>query len=136
LLRVFDDRHRPPLHSAGDFCWGVAVAVATFNYLEIRRDLAENVYLTLLSSRAGLVVEPGSKVTYNGVQIGRVSRIAMVDRHGTPVASLTLDVYPAYLRYIPANVTVDIEATTVFGNEFISLVRRKTLHRRRSRLAR
>ncbi|GAC1397471.1 MAG: hypothetical protein NVS4B6_12060 [Mycobacterium sp.] len=55
-------------------------------------------------------------MTYNGVQIGGVSRIEMVDRHGTPVARLTLDVYPEYITYIPANVTAEIKATTVFGN--------------------
>ena len=73
-----------------------------------------------MSPRAGLVVEPGSKVTYNGVEIGRVSHIDMVDEHGTPMAKLTLDVNPRYLSYIPANVAAEIRATTVFGSKYIS----------------
>jgi phospholipid/cholesterol/gamma-HCH transport system substrate-binding protein len=60
-------------------------------------------------------------VTYNGgVEIGRVSRIAMVDENGTPKAKLTLDVNPRYIQYIPANVAAEIRATTVFGNKYIS----------------
>jgi ABC-type transporter Mla subunit MlaD len=45
------------------------------------------------------VVERGSKVTFNGVEIGRVARIGMVDQHGTPEAKLTLDVNPRYISF-------------------------------------
>ena len=117
---MFVDRHRPPYKTAGAIFLALTAAVATFIYLQFRGDLTEKTHLTLLSPRAGLVVEPGSKVTYNGVQIGRVSRIEMVDPNGTPMARLTLDVYPGYIKYIPANVTADIRATTVFGNKYIS----------------
>jgi phospholipid/cholesterol/gamma-HCH transport system substrate-binding protein len=44
----------------------------------------------------------------------------MVDERGAPTAKLTLDVDPHYIPYIPANVTADIQATTVFGNKYIS----------------
>ncbi|HXL60855.1 MAG TPA: MCE family protein, partial [Mycobacterium sp.] len=46
--------------------------------------------------------------------------IDMVDEHGPPTAKLTLDVDPGYIEYIPANVAVEIRATTVFGNKYIS----------------
>ena len=98
----------------------VAAVVAAFIYLQFRGDLTDKTPLTLLSPRAGLVVESGSKVTYNGVEIGRVSHIDMVDEHGTPMAKLTLDVNPRYIKYIPANVAAEIRATTVFGNKYIS----------------
>ena len=88
--------------------------------MQFRGDLTDKTQLTLLSPRAGLVVEPGSKVTYNGVEIGRVSDIDMVDERGTPMAKLTLDVNPRYIKYIPANVAAEIQATTVFGNKYIS----------------
>jgi phospholipid/cholesterol/gamma-HCH transport system substrate-binding protein len=117
---VFVDRHRPPYKTAGAIFLALTAAIATFIYLQFRGDLADKTQLTLLSPRAGLVVEPGSKVTFNGVQIGRVSHIEMIDRHGTPMARLTLDVYPNYLRYIPANVIAEIKATTVFGNKYVS----------------
>jgi phospholipid/cholesterol/gamma-HCH transport system substrate-binding protein len=117
---VFLDRHRPPYKSAGAVFLVIIAVVAAFIYLQFRGDLSRKTELTLLSPRAGLVVEPGSKVTYNGVQIGRVSRIEAVDEHGSEMAKLTLDVTPRYLKYIPANVTAEIRASTVFGNKYVS----------------
>ena len=114
------DRHRPPYKTAGAVFLVIASLVAAFIYLEFRGDLTGMTQLTLMSPRAGLVVEPGSKVTYNGVKIGRVARIDMVDDQGTPKARLTLDVEPRYIKDIPANVAADIRATTVFGNKYIS----------------
>ena len=98
----------------------IASVIAAFIYLAFRGELADKTQLTLLSQRAGLVVERGSKVTFNGVEIGRVARIAMVDENGTQKAKLTLDVKPRYIEYIPANVVAEIRATTVFGNKYIS----------------
>jgi phospholipid/cholesterol/gamma-HCH transport system substrate-binding protein len=114
------DRHRPPYKTAGAVFVVIASVVAAVIYLQFRGDLTDKIQLTLLSPRAGLVVEPGSKATYNGVEIGRVAHIDMVDEHGTPKAKLTLDVDPRYIEYIPANVAVEIRATTVFGNKYIS----------------
>ena len=111
------DRHRPPYKAAGGVFLVVAAVVAAFIYLQFRGDLTDKTQLTLLSPRAGLVVERGSKVTFNGVEIGRVARIDMVDQHGTPAAKLTLDVNPRYVEYIPANVVAEIRATTVFGKQ-------------------
>jgi phospholipid/cholesterol/gamma-HCH transport system substrate-binding protein len=118
---VFVDRYHPPYKVAGTVLLVIVAVLATLIYLQFRGDLTDEEQLTLLSSRAGLVVDPGSKVTYNGVEIGRVSRIGMIDVDGTPKAKLTLDVDPHYLGYIPANVDAQIRATTVFGNKYISL---------------
>lgn len=114
------DRHRPPYKTAGAVFLVVAAVVIAFVYLQFRGDLTDKAQLTMMSSRAGLVVEPGTKVTYNGVAIGRVARIDAVDERGTPMAKFTLDVKPRYIKYIPANVAADIRATTVFGNKYIS----------------
>ena len=114
------DRHRPPYKTAGAIFLAIVAAITAFIYLEFRGALDGKTQLTLLSPRAGLVVEPGAKVTYNGVQIGRVSRIGMTDERGAPMAKLTLDVKPGYIEYIPANVAAEIRATTVFGNKYIS----------------
>ena len=54
------------------------------------------------------------------MQIGRVSRIGLIDVDGTQKAKLTLDVDPDYLRFIPTNVDAQIRATTVFGNKYVS----------------
>ncbi len=117
---MFVDRHHPPYKAAGAVFLAVAVAVAALIYQQFRGGFAQPTQLTLLSSRAGLVVEPGSKVTYNGVEIGRVARIGKVDVDGTPKAKLSLDVDPDYLRLIPSNVAAEIRATTVFGNKYVS----------------
>jgi phospholipid/cholesterol/gamma-HCH transport system substrate-binding protein len=117
---VFVDRHQPPYKTAGAVLLAIVALVSAFIYQEFRGALDEKTQLTLLSPRAGLVVEPGSKVTYNGVEIGRVSRIGITDERGAPMAKLTLDVNPGYIQYIPANVAAEIRATTVFGNKYIS----------------
>ncbi|ORA95953.1 MCE-family protein MCE1A, partial [Mycobacterium mantenii] len=77
--------------------------------------------LTMLAARAGLVMDPGSKVTYNGVEIGRVGSISETVRDGKPAAKFVLEVYPRYLKLIPSNVNADIKATTVFGGKYVSL---------------
>ena len=74
----------------------------------------------MLSSRSGLSMDPGSKVTYNGVQIGRVADIEEVNVGGEPKAKVTLDVDPKYIDLIPANVVADIKATTIFGNKYVA----------------
>ncbi len=74
----------------------------------------------MMAARAGLSMDPGAKVTYNGVEIGRVGSVDAVDVGGEPRAKITLDVDPKYLNLIPKNVEADISATTVFGNKYIS----------------
>lgn len=98
-----------------------AVVAASLLYLQFRGELAPKAQLTVLSPRAGLVVDPGSKVTYNGVEIGKVAGLSYVDVAGTAKAKLTLNVEPRYLDFIPRNVVADVRATTVFGNKYISL---------------
>jgi phospholipid/cholesterol/gamma-HCH transport system substrate-binding protein len=117
---VLVDRHHPPYKVAGAVLLVLVAVLGTLIYLQFRGEFTDKEQLTLLSSRAGLVVDPGSKVTYNGVEIGRVSRIGMIDVDGAPKAKLTLDVDPDYLRFIPTNVDTQIRATTVFGNKYIS----------------
>ena len=75
----------------------------------------------MLAGRAGLVMDPGTPVTFNGVQIGRVTAIDEVERDGKPAAKFTLDVNPNYVKLIPANVDAQIKATTAFGNKYVSL---------------
>lgn len=75
----------------------------------------------MVASRAGLVMEAGSKVTYNGVEIGRVGSISEIERDGRPAAKLVLDVNPRYISLIPVNVVADIEAATLFGNKYVAL---------------
>jgi phospholipid/cholesterol/gamma-HCH transport system substrate-binding protein len=90
-------------------------------YLQFRGDFTPKTELTMVASRAGLVMEPGSKVTYNGVQIGRVASISEVPLDNKPAAKLILDISPQYMKLIPANVNAKIVATTIFGQKYVSL---------------
>jgi len=77
--------------------------------------------LTLMADRAGLLIGPGSKVTLNGVQIGKVASISQIERDGKPAAKFTLDVSPKYLPLIPVNVLASIKSTTIFGGKYVAL---------------
>ena len=114
------DRDHPPYKVAGAILLVIVVVAGILLFLQFRGDFTPKAPLTLMSPRAGLVVEPGAKVTYNGVEIGRVSRIAEARTDDTPMARLTLEIDPDYLRFIPANAVAEIRATTVFGNKYIS----------------
>ena len=100
-------------------------------YMQFRGDFTPKTELTMLASRAGLVMEPGSKVTYNGVEIGRVASISEVERDDKPAAKLVLYVNPKYIKLIPANVVADIEAATLFGNKYVSLTSPENPQQRR-----
>jgi phospholipid/cholesterol/gamma-HCH transport system substrate-binding protein len=110
-----------PFRVAGVIVFLIAALVLWLVYLQYSGEFVDKTKLTMLSDRAGLVMDPGSKVTYNGVQIGRVADITEVQRDGRPAVTLTLDVYPKYLHLIPANVDAKIVATTVFGEKYVSM---------------
>jgi phospholipid/cholesterol/gamma-HCH transport system substrate-binding protein len=110
-----------PFRVAGVVVALIAALVLWLVFLQYQGDFTDKTKLTMLSDRAGLVMDPGSKVTYNGVQIGRVASIDEIQHDGKPAAKLTLDVYPKYLHLIPANVDARIVATTVFGEKYVSM---------------
>jgi phospholipid/cholesterol/gamma-HCH transport system substrate-binding protein len=117
---VMNSRRTPPFKVAGLVLLVVAAVVVVLVYFQFRGQFQPKTRLTLLAARAGLVMDPGSKVTYNGVEIGRVGTIAAVDVGGQPRAKLSLQVDPRYIRLIPANVDANIKATTVFGNKYVA----------------
>jgi phospholipid/cholesterol/gamma-HCH transport system substrate-binding protein len=74
--------------------------------------------VTLTSDRSGLVMDPGAKVKLRGVEVGRVATVESGNQHVT----LKLEISPAEVKYIPANVEAQIRATTAFGAKFVDLV--------------
>jgi phospholipid/cholesterol/gamma-HCH transport system substrate-binding protein len=114
-------QRNPPYKLAGLASLVVGALALVLVYGQFRGDFTPKTQLTMLASRAGLVMDPGSKVTYNGVEIGRVGSIVETVRDGKPAARFTLEVYPRYLQLIPANVNADVKATTVFGGKYVSL---------------
>jgi phospholipid/cholesterol/gamma-HCH transport system substrate-binding protein len=110
----------PPYKLAGLVLALVTIAAIVLVYFQFRGDFLNREQLTMMSTRAGLAMDPGTKVTYNGVEIGKVGKVEEVDVGGEPRAKITLDVDPKYFKYIPQNVDANINATTVFGNKYIS----------------
>ena len=92
----------------------VAVAVGLF-----RGSFTDAVPVTVVSPRAGLVMNPDAKVKMRGVQVGKV---ASIESRPNGQAALHLAMDPSQLHLIPANVLVDITSTTVFGAKFVELV--------------
>lgn len=77
-----------------------------------------SVTVTVAAPRSGLVLDPDAKVKVRGVQIGRVAALETTG-DGTDLR-LALD--PDKLSLVPANATVDIRSTTVFGAKYINFV--------------
>jgi phospholipid/cholesterol/gamma-HCH transport system substrate-binding protein len=114
----------PPYKLIGISSFVVLLLVFSVVYIQFRGGFTPKTELTMYSDRAGLVMDPGSKVTYNGVQIGRVGKIQEINRDGKPAAKFTLEIYPQYLGangVVPENVDAQIKATTVFGGKYVSL---------------
>lgn len=120
-----------PDTAAGLGLFLTCAALLALIYGQFRGDFTPKTTLTMLAARAGLVMDQGSKVTYNGISIGRVAGITEVEHRGKPAARFTLDVDPQYVNLIPANVVAKIQATTVFGNKYVSLTSPKDAARAR-----
>lgn len=99
----------------------LVAAAMWLTYALFTGTLKSTVPVTLTSDRAGLVMETNAKVKLRGVQVGRVSGIAVTGQENPPVA-LSLEIDPDKLQYIPANVEAQIRATTIFGAKFVDLV--------------
>jgi phospholipid/cholesterol/gamma-HCH transport system substrate-binding protein len=110
----------PPYKLAGLILSLLTIAAIVAVYFQFRGDFLHRSELTMMSARAGLSMDPGAKVTYNGVEIGRVGKVQAVNVGDEQRAKITLEVQPQYLHLIPKNVEADISATTVFGNKYIS----------------
>lgn len=93
-------------------------SVVTWCVMMFRGDLARTVGITIMTPRAGLVMNPQAKVKLLGVQVGSV---AAIDERPDGRAALQLIMDPVQLHRIPANVAVSIASTTVFGNKFVEL---------------
>jgi phospholipid/cholesterol/gamma-HCH transport system substrate-binding protein len=92
----------------------IALAVGLFE-----GDFTKSVPVTVVSPRAGLVMNPDAKVKMRGVVVGKV---ASIQERPDGKAVLNLAMQPSQMHLIPANVLVDIASTTVFGAKFIELV--------------
>lgn len=84
--------------------------------IAFKRDFTSYATATLVSDRAGLVMDANSVVKYRGVEVGRVASIDL--KNG---ATLHLELDSSQLKYIPANVEAQISSPTVFGAKYVDL---------------
>lgn len=115
--RVGPRSYMPPLLgllTVAIICAIFAVAITLF-----QGGFTETVPVTVISQRAGLVMNPDAKVKLRGVQVGKV---ASIDSLPDGKAAIHLAMNPSDLKYIPANVLVDITSSTVFGAKSVELV--------------
>ncbi|MBX7453746.1 MCE family protein [Mycolicibacterium sp. 3033] len=91
------------------------VALAVYLFQGNYRDTAG---VTVISERAGLVMNPDAKVKMRGVQVGTVESVAH-RADGTAAIELAID--KDQLDLIPGNVGVDIASSTVFGAKSVML---------------
>lgn len=92
----------------------VFVAIGLFH-----GSFTESVPITVISPRAGLVMNPDAKVELHGVQVGSV---ASIENRPDGTAAIHLAMDPAQVHLIPENVRVDVTSTTVFGAKYVHLV--------------
>lgn len=110
------DYHRPLAGALSVAVVGVVVAVVAVLF---KGGLTETVPVTVLSERAGLVMNPDAKVELRGVEVGTVASLEVLPNGDS---ALHLAMNPAKLHAIPENVTVNIASTTVFGAKYVQLV--------------
>ncbi|KKF00720.1 MCE family protein [Mycolicibacterium obuense] len=115
-----NSKRTPPYKLAGLVLALITIVVLVLVFFQFRGDFLPRTQLTMMAARSGLSMDPGAKVTYNGVEIGRVGEVEQVTVGDEPRAKIVLEVDPKYLDLIPQNVNADISATTVFGNKYVS----------------
>jgi len=96
----------------------VVLSVFVLTAALYNRSFGDPVEVTVVSPRAGLVMDPGNKVKLRGVEIGRVGSVELVEGQAEIVLEIDRDQFDG----IPADVSAEIRATTIFGAKYVELV--------------
>jgi phospholipid/cholesterol/gamma-HCH transport system substrate-binding protein len=96
----------------------VVLAAVVACFLDYANVFTSSVDATVRSDRSGLLLDPGADVTVRGVVVGRV-RSVHSDGYG---ATIDIAVEPGMTHLVPADVTANITAPTVFGAKYVDLV--------------
>jgi len=94
------------------------VAAVVFTYLSYTAAFSPTDTVTLTAPRAGLEMDPGNKVKYRGIQIGKVDDISYAGEQ----AQLRLVIDGGELHYIPSNAAVHIASSTIFGAKSVEFI--------------
>ncbi|KUI26522.1 MCE family protein [Mycobacterium sp. GA-2829] len=99
----------------------LGIVVAAVPLVTISRNgFADKASITVLTARSGLSVEAGTKVTLNGVAVGRVRSVRAETSGSQPAVRLELGVDAKYLELMPDDAVVRIAASTVFGGKQVA----------------
>ncbi|MHA3020682.1 MCE family protein [Mycobacterium sp. BMJ-28] len=103
----------------GSLALAVAAVVITCAVVLFRGGAVATVPVTVISPRAGLVLNPEAKVKLHGAQVGKV---VAIDALPDGQAAIRLAMNPDELSLIPANTRAQIASSTVFGAKYIDMV--------------
>ncbi len=115
---VDGDAKRSHVRIAAAILAALVLVAAVFTYLSYTAAFTSTDTVTVLSPRAGLVMEDKAKVKYRGIQVGEVESI----EYAGDQAKLTLAIRSGELRYIPSNAPVRIAGTTIFGAKAVEFL--------------
>ncbi|MGV0740539.1 MCE family protein [Mycobacterium syngnathidarum] len=96
-----------------------ALSIVMFSVARYNGAFTESAPITVLSDRAGLLMDAGAKVKFHGAQVGTVANVIETPGGG---AELQLAIQPDQLKFLPADVGVQIGANTVFGAKSVELI--------------
>jgi phospholipid/cholesterol/gamma-HCH transport system substrate-binding protein len=97
----------------------VVITAISFTTVALFDDsFRSSVPVSVVSERSGIIMEPGGKVKLRGFQVGRVAAVV----GGSKPVRLELEIDADQAKFIPANVQVQIRATTAFGAKFVDLI--------------
>lgn len=106
-----------PLAGLVSILLGITIVVVAM--IMFRGGFTDTVRVTVLSQRAGLVMNPDADVKMRGVTVGKVESI---DERSDGLAEITLAINRGELTMIPSNISVDIASTTVFGAKYVQFI--------------
>lgn len=112
---------RPPFKLAGAILTAIFILIFVFVVLQYRGALTPKIKVNMLAERSGLLMETGSRVTLNGVSVGRVIAVDPTVHDGKQMANLVAEINKKYVPLIPQNVKASVDASTIFGNKFVAL---------------
>lgn len=99
---------------------GVVAALIAGVVLTYNQAFTPSVPVTVRADRAGLLMDPGAAVALRGINVGEVRSVGPDPGDGRHVLlHVTLD--PDQVNHVPADVTAQIVAPTLFGAKYVQL---------------
>jgi phospholipid/cholesterol/gamma-HCH transport system substrate-binding protein len=109
--------HRRLVYAGIGFLTAMAVLIA-FSIAIYQKVFTPVTTVTVRADRAGLQLPKFGDVRLHGVLVGQVRSVTQDGKQ----AAIELGLEPDAARRIPANVSVEIRPTTLFGQKYVSLV--------------